>query len=53
MSLRDIALFMISMSDNAATDVLYSRIGAPAVNQVIEDLGLTNTHMRSDMGPLA
>ncbi|MCT1363220.1 MULTISPECIES: serine hydrolase [unclassified Microbacterium] len=44
-SWRDLALNMMSMSDNAATDVLYHRLGAAAVDRVITDLGLHRTHL--------
>ena len=44
-SWRDLALNMMSMSDNAATDVIYHRLGAEAVKQVITDLGLADTHL--------
>lgn len=44
-SWRDLALNMMTMSDNAATDVLYHRLGADAVNRVITDLGLTHTRL--------
>lgn len=44
-SWRDLALNMMSMSDNAATDVIYHRVGAEAVRQVITDLGLEGTHL--------
>lgn len=44
-SWRDLALNMMSMSDNAATDVIYHRLGAQAVKQVITDLGLAGTHL--------
>ena len=53
MSLRDLALFMMSMSDNAATDVIYNRVGRRAIDEVIDDLGLANTHVRGDMESLA
>lgn len=43
MSWRDLARFMLIMSDNAATDVLYHRLGQPAVDAVIGDLALDNT----------
>jgi beta-lactamase class A len=45
MSWRDLALFMLTMSDNAATDVLFHRVGAAAVQQVLTDLGLTRTRL--------
>jgi beta-lactamase class A len=45
MSWRDLAHFMLTMSDNAATDVIYRRIGKSAVDQVLVDLGLRNTRI--------
>ncbi|MBO9624837.1 MAG: serine hydrolase [Microbacterium sp.] len=45
MSWRDLALNMMTMSDNAATDVLYHRLGADAVDRVIADLGLDRTRL--------
>lgn len=45
MSWRDLALFMMSMSDNAATDVIWHRIGKPVVEQVIRDLHLRKTRL--------
>ena len=44
-SWRDLALVMMSMSDNAATDTLYHRLGGDAVNDVIRDLGLARTRL--------
>jgi beta-lactamase class A len=45
MSWRDLALFMMTLSDNAATDVIYRRIGQAAVDRVLSDLGLKNTRL--------
>lgn len=45
MSWRDLALFMLTMSDNAATDVVYHRIGAAAVDRLLADLGLHRTRL--------
>jgi beta-lactamase class A len=45
MSWRDLALFMLTMSDNAATDVLYHRLGRAAVDGVLDDLGLARTRL--------
>jgi beta-lactamase class A len=45
MSLRDLALFMLTMSDNAATDVIYHRLGAATVDAVLTDLNLTRTRI--------
>jgi len=44
-SWRDLAQNMMTMSDNAATDVLYHRLGADAVDRVIADLGLRSTRL--------
>ncbi|MDL9980970.1 serine hydrolase [Microbacterium candidum] len=44
-SWRDLAQNMMTMSDNAATDVVYHRLGADAVDRVIADLGLQNTRL--------
>ncbi|MEU7476640.1 serine hydrolase [Lentzea sp. NPDC042327] len=45
MSWRDLALFMMTMSDNAATDVLFHRIGQAAVDGVLDRLGLHRTRI--------
>jgi len=45
MSWRDLALFMLTMSDNAATDVLFHRLGKDAVGAVLTDLGLARTRL--------
>jgi beta-lactamase class A len=45
MSWRDLALFMLTMSDNAATDVVYHRVGQGAVDRVLADLGLRRTRL--------
>ena len=44
-SWRDLALNMMSMSDNAATDVIFHRLGAAAIDRVITDLGLDGTRI--------
>jgi beta-lactamase class A len=48
-SLRDLALVMMTVSDNAATDLVYARVGPAAVTAVLDDLELTDTYVRSDM----
>ncbi|MEV6906111.1 serine hydrolase [Amycolatopsis sp. NPDC051071] len=45
MSWRDLAHFMLTMSDNAATDLIYHRVGQEAVDRVLTDLGLTRTRL--------
>jgi beta-lactamase class A len=48
-SLRDLALLMMTVSDNAATDVIYAQVGGEAITAVLTELTLTRTHVRSDM----
>ncbi|HEY1716541.1 MAG TPA: serine hydrolase, partial [Solirubrobacteraceae bacterium] len=48
-SLRDLALLMMTVSDNAATDVIYAQVSEAAHVEVLTDLGLSGTHVRSDM----
>ncbi|GLY78695.1 serine hydrolase [Actinoallomurus iriomotensis] len=43
MSLRDLACFMITVSDNTAADVVLDRVGLEAVNATAADLGLPGT----------
>lgn len=45
MSWRDIARSMITVSDNAAADALLGALGLDALTRVIDDLGLTQTHV--------
>lgn len=45
LSLRDLAHLMLTLSDNAATDILYHRLGPAAVDAVAADLGLTKTRI--------
>ncbi|UOX92270.1 class A beta-lactamase-related serine hydrolase [Amycolatopsis sp. FBCC-B4732] len=45
LSWRDLALFMLTMSDNAATDVIFHRVGQAAVDRVLADLGLERTRL--------
>ncbi|MFS8097215.1 class A beta-lactamase-related serine hydrolase [Lentzea alba] len=45
MSWRDLALFMMTMSDNAATDVIFHRVGQAAVDKILADLGLHRTRI--------
>ena len=48
-SLRDLALSMMTVSDNAATDLIFARVGRPAVEAVVADLRLSGTRVRWDM----
>ncbi|MFI9503490.1 serine hydrolase [Nocardia sp. NPDC052566] len=45
MSWHDLALFALTMSDNAATDVLLRRVGVDAVRGVLAELGLRETRI--------
>jgi beta-lactamase class A len=49
MSLRDLALFMMTTSDNAATDVILERTGRAAIDAVLDELNLSETHFRGGM----
>lgn len=42
-ALGDLAELMMTLSDNAATDVIIDAVGMPAVQQVIDDLRLADT----------
>lgn len=43
LTLRDLAHFMMTMSDNAATDVLLRRVGLDNVHATLRELGLKRT----------
>lgn len=45
LSWRDLARNMLTMSDNAATDVVFHRVGQAAVDRVLRDLGLRRTRL--------
>ncbi|WP_043738255.1 serine hydrolase [Nocardia asiatica] len=45
MSLRDLATSMMTVSDNAAADVLLGATGLGAVEDLLNDLGLTHTRI--------
>jgi beta-lactamase class A len=49
LSLRDLARWMIVVSDNAATDVVLERIGIPWVNACLAELGCTSTDVKVDV----
>jgi beta-lactamase class A len=48
-SLRDLARSMLTVSDNAATDIVLHRTGVGAVTALLHELGLHGTHARHDM----
>ena len=49
MSLRDLCVLMILVSDNTATNLLIDRVGMERVNQTMAGLGLTHTRLRRRM----
>src|SRR5262245_24204878 len=46
---RDLATFMMGVSDNGATNVLIERVGLDNVNALLESLGLKETRLRRRM----
>lgn len=48
MSLRDLTCLMITISDNAAADVIMDRVGLEAVNATAAELGLRGTVIEVD-----
>jgi len=46
---RDLATFMVTVSDNAATNVLIDRLGIDNVNALLERQGLKETRLRRRM----
>ena len=50
---RDLAQFMVAVSDNAATNVLINRVGMQNVNATLRSLGLTKTMLRREMIDIA
>jgi beta-lactamase class A len=50
---RDLAQFMVAVSDNAATNVLIDRVGMQNVNATLRSLGLTKTMLRRKMIDIA
>jgi beta-lactamase class A len=49
LTLRDVAGFMISVSDNSATNVIIDRVGMENVNALLDSLGLTHMRLRRKM----
>lgn len=49
MSVRDLVVAMLTISDNAATDELIALVGLGQINQIVSDLGMKQTVIRSDL----
>lgn len=50
---RDLATFMIGVSDNGATNILIRRLGMDRINRLLDSLGLKETRLRRRMLDLA
>jgi beta-lactamase class A len=50
---RDLAQFMVAVSDNAAANILIDRVGKDNVNTMLRGLGLTKTMLRRKMMDIA
>jgi beta-lactamase class A len=50
---RDLAQFMVAVSDNAATNVLIDRVGRDNINAMLHGLGLSKTMLRRKMMDIA
>ena len=46
---RDLATFMIAVSDNSATNILIDRVGMQNVDAMLDSLGLTHTRLQRKM----
>jgi beta-lactamase class A len=46
---RDLAAFMVAVSDNSATNILIDRVGMENVNALLDGLGLKHTRLRRKM----
>ncbi len=49
---RDLITQMIITSDNSATDIMIERLGRERVNELLEELGYTDTRLRTTTGAL-
>ncbi|MGB9893952.1 MAG: serine hydrolase [Candidatus Saccharicenans sp.] len=49
LSIRDLCVLMVVLSDNTATNMLIDRVGMESVNHRLETLGLTQTKLRRKM----
>jgi beta-lactamase class A len=49
LSIKDLCILMVVLSDNTATNILIDRVGLEAVNRRLTSLGLTQTRLRRKM----
>jgi beta-lactamase class A len=49
LTLRDLAVMMVAVSDNSATNVLIDRLGRENVNALLDSLGLSHTRLLRKM----
>ena len=49
LTLRDVAVLMVAVSDNSATNVLIDRLGMAGVNRLLDTLGLKTTRLNRRM----
>jgi beta-lactamase class A len=49
LGLRDLAIFMVVLSDNTATNILIDRLGMDKINEGVTRLGLKETKLRRHM----
>ncbi len=49
---RDLITQMIITSDNSATDIMIEKLGRERVNELLEELGYTDTRLRTTTGAL-
>ena len=47
LTLRDLSVLMMAISDNTATNMLIDHLGIPAINQACRDAGMTHTELRN------
>lgn len=45
LSMKDLLVLMMTISDNTATDLLWKRIGVQSVNMALRDMGFTRTNI--------
>lgn len=48
-SIKDLCVLMVVLSDNTATNILIDRVGMKAVNERLSSLGLTQTRLKRKM----